>query len=255
MTADQSAAAEPVAPQSPAGSWRELAVARSVDPARMRAEKRVQRFLDAALELIGGESGKDFTVQDVVKKSGQSLRSFYQYFNGKHELMLALFEESVHTTALRLRDVIDEEPDALARLRRFAIEHYRLCRPRVPGDSESRVVILGMAEFAQQLLTEHPKEAARAFAPMYTLLKQLLDDAAAEGSLRSGLDHARIAGTVLQAIMFNSFASTVSGTPVSGDDSDAEALWDLIAHGLVPAAAPAARRTTRPRSRKAASGA
>ena len=30
-----------------ASSWRELAVARSLDPARARAEQRVQRFLDA----------------------------------------------------------------------------------------------------------------------------------------------------------------------------------------------------------------
>ena len=38
--------------------------------------------------------GKDFTVQDVVERCGQSLRSFYQYFAGYHELLLALFEES-----------------------------------------------------------------------------------------------------------------------------------------------------------------
>ena len=33
-------------------SWRDLAVARSLDPARARAEKRVQRFLDAAVGLM-----------------------------------------------------------------------------------------------------------------------------------------------------------------------------------------------------------
>ena len=83
-----------------ASTWRELAVARSLDPARARAEKRVQRFLDAALELMDSDSGKEFTVQEVVERSGQSLRSFYQYFAGKHELLLALFEEAVRTTAV-----------------------------------------------------------------------------------------------------------------------------------------------------------
>src|SRR5678815_4240788 len=76
-------------------TWREQAVARSLDSARTRAESRVQRFLDAATELMNDSSGKDFTVQEVVERSGQSLRSFYQYFAGKHELLLALFEESV----------------------------------------------------------------------------------------------------------------------------------------------------------------
>ena len=74
-------------------------MARSLDSARLRAESRVQRFLDAALELMNSASGKEFTVQEVVERSGQSLRSFYQYFAGKYELLLALFEESVRSTA------------------------------------------------------------------------------------------------------------------------------------------------------------
>ncbi|MER5756376.1 TetR/AcrR family transcriptional regulator [Streptomyces sp. NPDC002088] len=213
-------------------SWREQAVARSVDPVRARAEKRVQRFLDAALDLIVSEPGKDFTVQEVVKKSGQSLRGFYQNFSGKHELLLALLEESVYDTAHRLRETVEREPDALSRLRRFTVEYHRLCRPSSAASSRQSVEILGMAEFAQQLLTQDPKEAARAFAPMLALLEGILDEAAAEGSVRSGLDRRAGAGAMLQAIMFNSFALTISGSPVRSDGEDAEALWDLLAHGL-----------------------
>ena len=81
-------------------SRREQALARSLFAARARAENRLQRFLDAALELMNeGDPGRDFTVHEVVERSGQSLRLFYQYFGGKHELLLALFEESVRSTA------------------------------------------------------------------------------------------------------------------------------------------------------------
>ena len=82
-----------------------------LDSARLRAETRVQRFLDAAIELFNSGSGKDFTVQEVVDRSGQSLRSFYQYFGGKHELLLALFEESVRSTTEYLREKIEQEDD------------------------------------------------------------------------------------------------------------------------------------------------
>src|SRR5277367_7130761 len=94
-------------------SWREQAVARSLDSARLRAESRVQRFLDAAVELLNSGPSKDFTVQEVVEHSGQSLRSFYQYFGGKHELLLALFEESVRSTAEHLSASIAEEDGPL----------------------------------------------------------------------------------------------------------------------------------------------
>jgi AcrR family transcriptional regulator len=215
-----------------ATSWRELAVTRSLDPARVRAEKRVQRFLDAALELMSSSENKDFTVQQVVDRSGQSLRSFYQYFAGKYELMLALFEESVRTTAAHLEEQIAPIDDPLERLRLFLSEYYALCTPPPPGKRAVKRTPnpLAIAEFAQQLLTAHPKEAALAFRPLVALLEGLLENAAERGALRDGLDTQRISGVILQAIMFNTFASTISGTPLRNDGDDV--LWDLAINGL-----------------------
>jgi AcrR family transcriptional regulator len=216
-------------------TWRQVAVARVLDPARARAETRVQRFLDAALELMNSTSGKDFTVQEVVERSGQSLRSFYQYFDGKYELLLALFEESVRTTADQLREAAAKEPDPLDRLHRFTVEYYEACRPatKVQGRSARTVPVAAMAEFAQQLLTQHPKEAARAFVPLISVCEELLEQAAAAGRVRPGLNLARIAGVVLEAIMFNAFSATISGAPARGEDGGpAEELWDLFLNGI-----------------------
>lgn len=226
-------AQRPSADGGPPPSWRDQAVARVADPARQRAETRVQSFLDAAVELMNSESGKDFTVQEVVERSGQSLRSFYQYFDGKHRLLLALFDDSVRSTAEELGVLIAEEQDPLDRLHRFAVEYYRRCRPVPKGRSKKGPTPRAMAEFAQQLLTEHPEEAARAFVPLLTLLEELLEDAASAGLTRPGLSHRQIAGVVLQAIMFNAFASAISGSYRHGDqDASAEGLWDLLLHGI-----------------------
>src|SRR5918995_5940536 len=213
------------------GSWRELAVARSLDPARWRAEKRVQRFLDAALEFMNSGSAKEFTVQDVVERSGQSLRSFYQYFAGKHELLLALFEEAVRSTAEHLREVIANEDDPLDRLHRFAVEYFRMCRPAPRDRAGKKGANPAMGAFAHQLLAEHPKEASRAYVPLVSLLEELLDDAAQAGAIRPGLPHRWIAGVLIQAISFNAFAATISGSSV-GDSGGDEDLWDLLVHGI-----------------------
>ena len=38
---------------------------------------------------------------------------------------------------------------------------------------------------------------------------------------------------VLQAVMFNAFASTISGSSSRSDeDADPELLWDLLLHGI-----------------------
>src|SRR3954454_808575 len=146
--------AAPGAPSDdPSVSWRDLAVARSLDPARVRAEKRVQRFLDAALELMESAPDKEFTVQEVVERSGQSLRSFYQYFAGKHELLLALFEESVRSTSELLRTAIAADDDPAEKLHHLATEYYKLCRPPAKGKQARNRPTPAMSEFAQQLLT------------------------------------------------------------------------------------------------------
>ncbi|MGD0311350.1 MAG: TetR/AcrR family transcriptional regulator [Acidimicrobiales bacterium] len=225
--ANSEVAAEPLEPDSL--SWREQAVARSLDSARLRAETRVQRFLDAATELFNSGSGKDFTVQEVVDRSGQSLRSFYQYFGGKHELLLALFEESVRSTTEYLAEKVADEDDPLERLHRFVIEYHRLCRPTADRASGVKGRPPFMAEFAQQLLTEHPKEAARVFSPLVALFEEVLEGAAAVGAIRTGPRRGPIVGVVLEAIMFNSFSSTIGGAQEQGS---AEDLWDLVFYGI-----------------------
>jgi AcrR family transcriptional regulator len=223
--ADVSANEVPVDP--PAATRRELAVARALDQARSRAENRVELFLDAARELMN-TNATDFTVQEVVERSGQSLRTFYQYFAGKHELLLALFEESVAGAAAHLETVVAERDAPLERLHGFCVEYFRMCRPSVPGEPPTGPAP-ALVEFAQQLLTSHPKEAAHAFAPLVEVLGRLLDEADAAGALRPGLDRRRIAGVVLQATMFNAFASVISASaPGTGD----EVLWDLLVRGI-----------------------
>lgn len=230
----------------PGTSWRELAVARSLDSARSRAETRVQRFLDSAMELMKASEGREFTVQEVVEHSGQSSRSFYQYFGGKHELLLALFEESIRATAEQLRTLVDEESDPGERVHRFVVEYHQMCRP-APKRSKAKTSEpsqpLLLSEFAQQLLTSHPTEAAQAFVPIVELFDGLLGAAMTAGVIRGELDSSHVAGVILESVMFNAFSATIAGTSVPKNSAEAaEQLWDLVFGGLA----------TRPRSGRGA---
>jgi AcrR family transcriptional regulator len=214
------------------GTRRDLAVARVLDPARERAETRVQRFLDAALELLNDNPGRDFTVQEVVEKSGQSLRSFYQYFDGKHELLLALFEDSIRTAAVVVEAFVAEESEPIAKLRRFCVEYYRLVRQAPKGAGGSKKwPITALGVFAQELMSDHPAEASRAFEPLANLLEKLVTEAVASGDVRDDISVSQVVGTVLQVIMFNPFATVISGS--TGKVSDvAGDLWKMLFEGL-----------------------
>ncbi len=217
---------------------RDLAVARSLDSARVRSEGRVQRFIDAGFELLGNaESGKEFTVQEVVDRSGQSLRSFYQYFAGKHELLLALFDEAIRSTADRLEEQIAKREGALERLHCFVVEYYRSCLPAPKGRMSKNNPSPVLAEFSHELLTAHQDEAARAFVPLVTLLTTVLADAVAAGVVRRGLEHEDAAGMVLSTIMFNAaYAPTISDTEPGDGGRAAERMWEFVSVGIVTGA-------------------
>lgn len=238
MTAEGSAPAPPEA-EAPVRR-RDLAVARSLDTARARSESRVQRFLDAGFELLArAETGKEFTVQEVVDRSGQSLRSFYQYFEGKHELLLALFDEAIRSTADALEAAIADEPTAAGRLRRFVTEYHRMCLPGLKGKASKNTPTPVLAEFCHQLLTAHQTEASHAFVPLVSLLERVLSDAAAEGVVRPGFDQADAAGTILSTIMFNAaYAATIAGVDRPADEAAAERMWEYVSAGILDRPAP-----------------
>ena len=152
--------------------WRERAIERSTRAARERAAVRVQQFLNAAREIITEKGSTEFTVQEVVDRSKQSLRSFYQYFDGKHELLLALFEEEMGEAVARVKKVtVDGDP--LDRLEQTVLVLYELCAPA--GVSEQPLFL----EFAQRLLVTHPADVANAYAPLLEYIVAMMDEASA----------------------------------------------------------------------------
>jgi len=210
-------------------SWKQRAVERSTRAAKLRAEQRVQRFLDAAQAIITEKGTIDFTVQEVVDRSRQSLRSFYQHFDGKHELLLALFEDALRRATTQIAAAAGAQLDPVEALRTSVQLLFELSRP----DPGARRPLF--TEFAPRLLLAHPAEVRRAHLPLLDLLATLIRRAVNAGRIRPGTEPRRIAAIIMETVMFSAHAS---GGP--GADSDgagprpvtADEIWDFIAHGI-----------------------
>lgn len=110
-------------------AWKQRAVERAVKAAKFRAAQRIERFLDAAKSIIAEKGSTDFTVQEVVDRSRQSLRSFYLQFDGKQELLLALLEDALSSSADDIRAAAGDEADPLNRLKVAVELLFEICRP------------------------------------------------------------------------------------------------------------------------------
>ena len=206
-------------------AWKQRAVERSIKTAKLRAAQRVQRFLDAAQAIMIEKGSTDFTVQEVVDHSRQSLRSFYLQFDGKHELLLALFEDALSRSADQIRAATAGQSNPLERLK-VAIQ--LLFESSRPDPAAKRPLF---TDFAPRLLVSHPAEVKVAHAPLLTLLTELMEEAGVAGKLRPGINPKRMAAMTMQTVMFvaQSSGDSDEGTihPITADE-----MWDFCAHGF-----------------------
>lgn len=208
-------------------AWRQRAVLRGLTAARSRAEKRVQRYMDAAFELMDEKSSTEFTIQEVIERSGQSLRGFYQYFDGKGELLLALFEQSVAEAISDLEAAGSADQDPLAALRAFTVRLHEWCEPtRGSRGSHNRVPV---SEFSLQLTMTEPERVREAMAPIYEMLAGRIQAAAEAGRLRVG-DFGVAALLVQQTVMCSWITNRLVGNP--GSRITAEQTWEFCARAL-----------------------
>jgi AcrR family transcriptional regulator len=208
--------------------WRARAIERSTRAARQRAATRVQQFLNSARDIIIEKGSINFTVQEVVDRSRQSLRSFYQYFDGKHELLLALFEEEMEAAVTRIRAAtVDGDP--LERLETATRILFDLCSPDVLSEQPL------FYEFAQRLLLTHPDEVTRAYAPLFDYIASIVEEAGAADLLRPGRRRRQT------AIILQSATTTAGrGGGVPQPITSAE-MWEFVLHAICPDSVVAAR--------------
>jgi AcrR family transcriptional regulator len=206
-------------------AWKQRAVERSTKAVKLRAEQRVERFLDAAQAIIAEKGTTEFTVQEVVDRSRQSLRSFYQHFDGKHELLLALFEDAMSRSADQIRAAASGRSDPLDGLKVAVALLFELSRP----DPAAKRPLF--TDFAPRLLVSHPAEVKVAYAPLLALFTTLMTDARAAGRLRPDTSPRRVAALTMQAVIFiaQNDGDTDAATP---HPITADEIWDFCANGF-----------------------
>jgi AcrR family transcriptional regulator len=98
-------------------SWVERAADRSpiVQRSRSRSVQHAKLIVDAARRLILVKGG-GFTTQELVKEAGVALQTFYRYFAGKDELLLAVMEDMIAESCVVLEQQASGLTDPVDRL-------------------------------------------------------------------------------------------------------------------------------------------
>ena len=211
-----------------APGWRQRAVSKSLSAARSRAEQRVQRFLDAAFDLIDERGTTEFTIQEVVERSKQSLRGFYQYFEGKDELLFALLEESIRESVADIGEAVESASGPMERLRAFTIRLHEWCEPIGKRRRRGAHNRLPLSEFSLQIAIKDPERVTAVMAPISRMLVELIDAAVAARAVR--VTETRRAALLIQQTVMYGWLMNRLGSPrmrVTAEDA-----WEFCLHGL-----------------------
>lgn len=157
--------------------WHRRVVDRSLSKATQRSIDRGAGLIRAAAALLERSDGAGFTVQDVADEAGQSLRTLYQYFESKDDLLLAVFEEAMGVYARIISDAIAKLDDPLERLAGALLAAIAL-----PARTDTGIN-RGLARLRLKLTEVEPELIGRSQAPVTSLLIELIDAAVAAGHL------------------------------------------------------------------------
>jgi AcrR family transcriptional regulator len=168
-------AAEDLDDQS--ADWHRRVIDRSLRSATKKSIDKGASLIRAATTLLERSNGDGFTVQEVADEAGQSLRTLYQYFESKDDLLLAVFEESQKVYARMIRSSIDTIDDPLERLAGAVIAASRM------PERSSGGVDIGLSRLRLKLREVEPELVARSQQPVLTVFLELYDAAVERGEI------------------------------------------------------------------------
>ncbi len=195
-------------------------------------ESRPNRFMKSALAILGETGRTDFTVLEVVERSKTSLRSFYQHFSTKDELLLALIDRIMAESARRWR----EDTDGLASLAAMRVLIDRICTP-AESSTQDRVN-RGLTDYNDHLAETLPREYARVLSPLHELIKDIINRGTDEGTFRAGIDVDATAALIMQSAL-GAMRLRVLGAELNGVPVDADHIYAFCIGGLVGPSKPA----------------
>jgi AcrR family transcriptional regulator len=169
-----------------AADWHRRVVGRSLHDAQRRSIDRGARLVRAAAKVLERSKGESLTVQEVADEAGQSLRTLYQYFASKDDLLLAVHEEAMRTYARLVRAAIDGLDEPVERLAGAVISSARL-----PALHDKAGVDRALSRLRLQLVGAEPELVARSQKPVTSMYRELIEAAlASETSAPLRAEHA-----------------------------------------------------------------
>lgn len=206
-------------------------------------DPRVSRIIEAAYDLLDEEGIDGLTIRAVLNRTGLARRAFYENFAGKDDLVLAVFEQTIHLAAAHYRQMTSGLDSPIERLAMIVLSigmgsanPETVITTREPGLGPGNRSSAALSREHLRLADSRPKELEKALAPLLALFAELLRDGIAAGQVRD-------CDTDLLASLIYNLVSTTVHTQLLAEEAGridperrqrlARELWEFCRRAIV----------------------
>lgn len=186
------------------------------------------RILEAAIRVFAKEGFYNAKVSQIAEAAGVADGTIYLYFKSKDDLLINLFEDRMEAVNANLREAIDSESSAVARLKRIVKLHLELVEQNRDMAEVISVELRQSSKFIREY--SNPK-----FGEFLRTIAGAVVEGQRNGELRTGIDPYIFARALFGALDEIALAWLVKhpGSKASIElPRAAEQLGDLFIDGL-----------------------
>jgi TetR/AcrR family transcriptional regulator, fatty acid metabolism regulator protein len=92
----------------------------------MKDENKHYKIIQAAAKVFAEKGFYNSRVSEIAKEANVADGTIYLYFKNKDDILISLFEEEFGQIVENIRKELNEERDALHKIRRFAFAHLSI---------------------------------------------------------------------------------------------------------------------------------
>lgn len=185
--------------------WEERSAQRVLEASREQLLERSRLIVDTAYELLDDAGLDGLTIRAVLTRTGLSRRAFYERFEGKDDLVLAVFEEAIRKAVKLFGERTADMADPLERLR-FIVTSIVMGKGMDSGNQivqDRRGAALSREHL--RLGESRPQDLRAALQPLIALIEQQLADGMTKGVVRRDNPHR------LATLLYNLVSTTAQG--------------------------------------------
>ncbi|KHK93099.1 TetR/AcrR family transcriptional regulator [Novosphingobium malaysiense] len=191
-------------------------------------------LIQAAYDLLDESGLEGLTIRAVLSRTGLARRAFYECFQGKDDLVLAVFDSSLRAAALQFREVTARcaSPEEALKTIVRNIVVGQLGQDHVGANRRGAALSREHLRLAQT----RPGELQSALQPLLDLIAGYVSEGMAEGEFRK-------ADSQLQARLIYNLVSTTVHTMLLAEEEGmgdrrereelADAIWEFCRRGVL----------------------